>query len=96
MKINPSHFMFYSACERTSHNQVLSVTVKEWWLGLGPELCHHCPQQPLITTSLHSECQLCPNVSSYFLLLYVTLMSLIDVLCAQLYFIFLLAFPCIP
>lgn len=52
-----------SAGKRPSHHQVLPFPSQARWLGLGAELRHNCPQQPIFKTSLHCQRQLCPHVS---------------------------------
>ncbi len=52
-----------SARQRAGHYQILPAAIKAWRLGVGAELRHRCPQQPLVQTSLHRQRELCPNVS---------------------------------
>lgn len=58
-----SSFASFSAGKRTGHHQVLSFPGQARGLGLGPELRHDRPQQPVLKTSLYSQCQLCTHVS---------------------------------
>ncbi len=53
----------FSAGKRPSHYKVLSFSGEARRLGLGTELRHNRPQQPLLEASLHSQCQLRPHVS---------------------------------
>lgn len=52
-----------STGEGAGHHKVLPHVIKAWRLGVGAELRHYCPQQPLLQTSLYCQCELCPHVS---------------------------------
>ena len=64
-----AHFLFLTSCpdpsagEGSGDHQVLPLPGQARRLGVGAELRHHRPQQPLLAAPLHRQRQLRPDVS---------------------------------